>query len=173
MVHLISDKMVELVEKYADEILVRWVDRLLQDETAISFKKRNLKFIKENALYILRHLGDFVSYDTKKEQIGKRYSKLGIDLFNHKFPLCEVFRSLVLLRRMLWLFVVNESTFDSAYHLHQMRELNDRVILFFDRIQYYLTRGYMEEMHRKLKSFNVLNPDQCEEIFFENSFYDR
>jgi hypothetical protein len=88
-------------------------------------------------------------------------------------PLCEVFKSMGLLRNVLWLFVVNESGFDSAFQLHQMRELNDRIILFFDRVQYYITRGYMEAMNKKIKELWKLADDDTEKILFQNSFYNK
>jgi len=101
-----------------------------------------------------------------KEDVGKRYAAEGMELFRMRIPLCEVIRSMYLLRRTLWLFVVNESDFDSALQLHQMRELNDRVILFFDRAEYYVIRGYMEEMNRKIKELWNLKQEDTEKIFF-------
>ncbi len=88
-------------------------------------------------------------------------------------PLCEAIRSLVVLRRILWLFVVNESAFDSAFELHQMRELNDRVILFFDRAIFYVTRGYTEAMHKKMKDLTNISAEDAAKIFFEHSFYNK
>jgi len=173
MMHLISDKLVELVENHSDVILKRWKRRLLSDPTTGSFSEHNLKYVEDKALGVLHQLRKWVSYDTNKEDVGRRYAEEGIDLFNMSIPLCEAVRALVVLRRVLWLFVVNESSFDSAFELHQMRELNDRVILFFDRAQYYLTRGYTESMHKKMKELCDCKDGLDDKIFFENSFYNR
>jgi len=88
-----------------------------------------------------------------------------------KIPLCEIIRAMYVLRRTLWLFVQNESAFDSAFQLHQMREMSDRVILFFDRAEYYVIRGYMEELNRNMKELWSLTSEDTDKIFFERSFY--
>jgi hypothetical protein len=167
---LISDKLVALVEKHHDEIIKRWIERIKIDPTTSSYQK-HIEYLGEKARYILKHIDRWVSYDTMKDDVGRRYAAEGMELFRRQVPLCEVIRSMYLLRRTLWLFVVNESDFDSAFQLHQMRELNDRVILFFDRAEYYVIRGYMEEMNRKIKELWKLKQEDTEKIFFSNSFY--
>ncbi|MFH0977563.1 MAG: hypothetical protein V1874_17425 [Spirochaetota bacterium] len=172
MIHLISDKLVEFVEKNSDVILKEWLNRVCKNKVS-TFTDENIDFVRNKAEFILRNLKDWISYDKSKDEIGERYANEGKDFFNKGVPLCEVFRTTVLLRRVLWLFVVNESGFDSAYELHQMRELNDRVILFFDRSHYYLTRGYMEAMNDKMKKLWKLTDDETEKVFFHNSFYNK
>ncbi len=88
-------------------------------------------------------------------------------------PLCEGIRALTLLKRALWLFVVYESAFESALELNQMRELNDRVVLFFDRAEYYFIRGYIEEMNKSIKERWNLSDNDTELIFFKKSFYNK
>jgi hypothetical protein len=170
MIHLISDTLVDLVEKNNDEIIKRWIARLKIDPTTASYQK-NIEYLGAKAKDILQYIGGWVSYDTTKEDVGKRYAQEGMETFRMKIPLCEVIRAMYLLRRTLWLFVVNESAFDSAFQLHQMKELNDRIILFFDRAEYYLIRGYFEEMNRTVKDLWKLKPEETEKIFFPNSFY--
>jgi hypothetical protein len=171
--HLISDRLVALVEKHSEEIVKRWVKRLLIDPTTSSFSKYNADYIEKTAHEILKNLSQWVSYDTTKEEVGKRYAQEGMDLFKMSIPLCEVLRALYTLRRTLWLFVENESAYDSAFQLIQMRELNDRVILFFDRAEFYVIRGYMEELNRKMKELWKLTTEDTDRVFFERSFYNR
>jgi hypothetical protein len=173
MIHLISDKLVELVEKHCKVIIKRWTARLVSDPTTSSFSQKNIDFVETKAKTLLEHMGRWVSYDTSKEEIGKRYAEEGIELFKMNIPLCEAIRAMYTLRRTLWLFVENESLFDSAFQLHQMKELSDRVILFFDRAEYYIIRGYMEEMNRKMKDLWKLKADDTNKIFFEKSFYNQ
>jgi hypothetical protein len=171
MLNLISDRLVELVEKHADIIIKRWITSLLADESTASFTSQNIKFVERKARDLLKSLGQWISYETSKEEVGKRYGKEGMDLFEMGIPLCEVHRANVVLRRTLWIFVVNESPFESAFQLHQMRELNDRVVLFFDRAEYYTIRGYVEAMHRKSKELLNASDEKLDAIFIENSFY--
>ncbi len=171
MMHLISDKLVDLVANHSDDIVKRWVVRLLSDPATQSFTEKHMPYVEEKAKEVLAKLGKWVSYDTKKEEVGKRYAEEGGNFFKMEVPLCEAIRATYVLRRTLWLFVENESAFDSAFQLHQMRELNDRVILFFDRAEFYMIRGYTEEMNRKIKELWDVSADETEKIFFNRSFY--
>lgn len=173
MTHLISDKLVELVEKHSEEILKRWTSRLLSDPTTSSYTSANLKFIEDKARAVMKNLGQWVSYDTTKEDVGRRYAAEGIELFRMGIPLCETVRALMVLRRTLWNFVLNESAFDSAFQLHQILELSDRVVLFFDRALYYMVRGYTEAMSKKMNEYCAIAPENAAQIFFEKSFYSR
>ncbi len=120
---------------------------------------------------ILKEIGHWVSYDTPKEDVGRKYAQEGKGFFRMGIPLCEGIRALVLLKRSLWLFVAYESNFESALELNQMRELNDGVILFFDRAQFYFIRGYLEEMNNKMKECWNLTDENTRNVFFDKSFY--
>ncbi len=171
MLHLISDRLVELVQKHSDVIVKRWTKRLLDDPETASFSKENLKYVESKAKNILKELGIWVSYDTTKEEVGRLYANEGIEFFKMGIPLCEVHRAMFVLRRTLWLFVQNESVFNSSFELHQMTELSDRVILFFDRAEFYIIRGYTEAMSKKMMELWKLDKVETEKIFFERSFY--
>jgi hypothetical protein len=168
--YLISDKLVELVEKHSDVIINRWIELLKVDPTTTSYQQ-NIEYLGEKARRILKQFGRWVSYETSKEEIGKKYVDDGIELFRMNVPLCEIIRAMYLLRRTLWLHVENESAFNTAIELHQMKELNDRVILFFDRAEYYLIRGYMEEMKKKMMETWPVGEEDAEKLFFSRSFY--
>jgi hypothetical protein len=173
MLHLISDRLVELVETHSVIIVKRWSKRLLDDPETSSFSKEHLKYVEQKAQLILKQMGIWVSYDTTKEEVGRNFANEGIEFFKMGIPLCEVIRSVFVLRRTLWLFVQNESVFNSSFELHQMTELNDRVVLFFDRAEFYIIRGYTEEMNRKIKELWKLDNKETEKIFFEKSFYNK
>jgi hypothetical protein len=171
MLHLISDSLVELVEKHSDIIVKRWTKQLFDDPSTSSFTKENLKYVEGKARNILKQLGTWVSYDTTKDEVGHLFANEGIEYFKMGIPLCEVIRAVFVLRRTLWLFVQNESVLNSSFELHQMTELSDRVILFFDRSEYYIIRGYTEEMNRKITELWKIDSKETEKIFFQRSFY--
>jgi len=168
---LISDKLVELVERHSELIIKRWISRLAIDPTTSSYNQKHIDFLSEKAKEILDNLGKWVSYETTKGMVGERYAAEGMEMFKMGIPLCEIIRALYTLRRILWLFVVNETPLESGLQLHQLIELSDRVILFFDRAEYYVIRGYNEEMSKKVKKLGAVKPQDMDKIFFSRSFY--
>lgn len=171
MLNLISDRLVRMIEVNREVIVDRWVERLKFDPGTASFSGADLHLLRLKSLALLADLGAWVGYETSKEEIGRHYAREGMGLFSMRIPLCEGVRALVLLKRTIWLYVVHECCYDSAMELYQIRELNDRVLLFFDRAQYYFIRGYLEEMNRRMKELWHLTDADTREIFFDTSFY--
>jgi len=77
------------------------------------------------------------------------YKKYGKDRYGEGFPLPELIYSFILFRRHLWLFILHSGLLDTAYELLRGMELNNRVILFFDRALYNMVVGYGEASQRK------------------------
>jgi len=164
---MISDKLVTLIEKNADKIIMRWTERLSSDSATPSFSSDALNRFDSKAHMVIQELGEWISYDKPKEDIIRHYGQEGIGLFHLGIPLCEGVRALILLKRTIWLFVLESSLFESAMELHQMRELNDRASLFFDRAQYNFIMGYMEEMRNRAKKLWSLGDADTEKLFFK------
>ena len=63
----------------------------------------------------------------------------------------RAFMMLLLIKRHLWIFVMENQFFSSSFELSQALELNNKVVLFFDRVIYFAVMGYEEEMRKSLK----------------------
>jgi len=166
---LISDKLVSLIENNADKLIKRWTELLSSDPGTLSFSPEALHKSNIKAHMVIKELGEWIGYEKPKEDIIRHYSQEGIGLFRMGIPLCEGVRALILLRRTIWLFVVDSSLFESAMELHQMRELNDRASLFFDRAQYNFINGYMDEMRRRAGELWGLGDADLKKLFFQKS----
>lgn len=59
--------------------------------------------------------------------------------------------ALMLIKRHLWLYVMENNFLDSSFLLNQALEFNNAVVLFFDRAIYFTTTGYMDELSRKME----------------------
>jgi hypothetical protein len=131
MTNLISDRLVELVEKHADLILKRWAMGLMADPTTSSFTGEHLKYMTGKVRQVMENLDRWISFDTSKEDIGRLY---GVEerILQHGHSPLQIHRAWWCLERPLDLCDA-ESAFDSVFQLYQMKELNDRIILFFDR----------------------------------------
>jgi hypothetical protein len=91
-----------------------------------------------------KNLGQWLNVQTPKEQTSRFYQKYGQDRCQEGFPLPELIYSFILFRRHLWLFILHSGFLDTAYELLRALELNNRVILFFDRALHSMALGYEE-----------------------------
>ena len=146
---MISQSLVELIEKNADPLARQWLRDVTQNFHTPFYHTFNPDSLYERALNMYKRLGHWLSIETPREESAKFYKKYGEDRYREGFPLPELIYSFILFRRHLWLFVLHVGFLDSAYDLLRALELNNRVILFFDRALHNMALGYEESRKKK------------------------
>ena len=170
---LLSGRLASMIEAHSELIMKQWLSEVSNDETMSSITCGRAEYVRERISNILLNLREWISYDTTKVDIGRRYAAEGIEYFRRGIPLCEAVRSFVILKKIIWSFSMNECSIDSAYELYQMNEIYERIIIFFDQAIYYISRGYTEEMSHKMKELWKLSDEDIDKVFFQKSFYDK
>lgn len=169
--NLFSTKPTKFIENNVDIIVKRWVNIVLQDKATLSFSRDHMEELEQRVREIIGQLGKWISYETTPEEIGSLFADRGTKLFKMGIPLCEALRAVALLRATTTKYVTEQLVFDTSFELQILYDLVSRMTIFFDRAQYYITRGYMEEMYAKMKSIIDISDEDAEKIFYERSFY--
>jgi len=146
---VISQSLVELIEKNAEKLAQQWVKDVRQNVRTPFYHAFNPDDLHERAITMYKGLGHWLSVETPKEETARFYKKYGYERFREGFPLPELIYSFILFRRHLWLYILHVGFLDSAYELLRALELNNRVILFFDRALYNMAMGYEEARKKK------------------------
>jgi hypothetical protein len=143
-------KLLKLIEDNADELSKRLVKDLLSREETKGYRTLSEDLVRERVRDVYSKLGSWLSTEKHASgEIRNVYTELGKKRFREGIPLHEVVLAFMLIKRHLWLYVREKQFFDSAYELYQALELNNRVVLFFDRVIYFVTIGYEEELLKK------------------------
>lgn len=135
-------RLVKLIESHADELSRNLLQDLQKRDSTSTFHMYDEKEIYKRAFNVYSHLGKWISRETTKEEIAKHYTALGAKRRKEGFSLSEIIQALIMTRRHLWLKVLAEGFLDTALDLNQALDLNNRVILFFDRAIFYVAVGY-------------------------------
>jgi hypothetical protein len=146
---MISQSLVELIEKNAEKLAQQWLKDVRQNVRTPFYHAFNPDDLHERAITMYKGLGHWLSVETPKEETARFYKKYGYERFREGFPLPELIYSFILFRRHLWLYILHVGFLDSAYELLRALELNNRVILFFDRALYNMAMGYQEVSKKK------------------------
>ncbi len=141
---MISQSLVELIEKNAEKLSKEWLRDVRENANTPYYRTFDEDRLYQRAYEMYKNLGQFLSVKTPKEQSARYYRKYGQDRCREGFPLAQLIYSFILFRRHLWLFVLHVGFFDTAYELLKAMELNNRVILFFDRAVYNMALGYQD-----------------------------
>jgi hypothetical protein len=150
-VHVISQKLVHLIETNADELTERWLKNVRIHPDTPTYRTFSDERLKKRALDVYAHLGRWVGYEEHHEEVERSYAALGAERCREGFALSEVLAALILTKNELWKFVQERGFFDSALQLYQTLELHNRVVAYFDRAVLYTARGYEEAARRGLR----------------------
>ena len=138
----ISDKLVKLIERDADQLSKNWLSNVQSHPLTPTYHIYDKKKLYERAFRVYSQLGKWISRETSKEDIAKYYTAIGEQRRKEGFTLSEVIQALIITRRHVWLKVLSEGLLDSVLDHHQALELNNRVVLFFDRAIFFTSLGY-------------------------------
>jgi hypothetical protein len=141
-----SRKLVDLIERNADELTQSYVEDIRRDPRMPSYQGFDQKEIYKRAFRVYSQLGKWVSHETTKEEVRSYWTALGRQRRREGFPFSEIVLSLCHIRRLLWTKIQAAGLLDTALDLYQAMDLQHRVLVFFDRAIYYAAVGYEEHI---------------------------
>lgn len=89
----------------------------------------------------------FLQRHLQGAEIADDYSEfieIGIELKKAMLPLPELITAMALSRKMIWTHVIKKKILASPLEIYTTLELNNRIIFIYDKIIYFLARGYCE-----------------------------
>jgi hypothetical protein len=148
---MISQKLVHLIESHAEELAERWLKDVLVHTDTPTYRTLPEEKLRQRACYVYAHLGRWVGREDHREEVEQDYRELGAERFAEGFRLSEVIAALMLTKKQLWGYVLDQGFFDSAVQLYQTLELYNNVVLYFDRAAVFTSRGYEDAAREKLR----------------------
>jgi len=141
---ILASKLVRVIEKNSDMIADRWADEVSKLPYTRSYWNSDRDELHERAASVCRRVGYFLSQQLPKERLAAFYRRLGASRRAEGYAIEEVVMALLLLKRHIWLFVLQEGLLTTNIELSQALVLNNRVVLYFDRAIYYVAQAYSE-----------------------------
>ncbi len=142
------NRFVQLIEKDHQIITDRFITDLIKNPDTPAYHNIDINSIYEYSDKVYRDLSIFISSDYSKEKIEKVYTNIGKDRMNNGIPFSQVQKAITLQKRHLWLYVLDKLYDDNTAYKEAI-ELNNRVLLFFDRATFYMLKGYEEIFNKK------------------------
>jgi 8-oxo-dGTP diphosphatase len=132
----LSNLLVKLIEMDMDEISREWIKNVLDNMPEMKGLKDSLIELNKMALSDVRSWlkGGEINY--------KKYIEFGSVIKNKAALLTEILTALALSRKSIWLYVIRKRILSSPLEIYSTLELNNRIIFFYDRINYFITKGY-------------------------------
>lgn len=135
----LSNMLVKIIDKNSGEITRDWSHEL---STAIPGILGHLDFLIDVNKKILKGVRDGLR--GKKDSLDFiKFKDIGKDLRRLGIPLPDILNALALSRKHIWMHVVKKKILSSPLEIYITLELNNRIIFLYDKINYFLSDGYM------------------------------
>jgi len=157
---IVASKLIKVIEKNSDVIADKWVDEVTTSPYTRSYWNVSREELHERATSICDRIGYFLGRRLPKERLASFYRRVGESRKAQGYEVEEVVMALLLLKRHIWLFVLQEGFLSANLELYQALELNNRVVLYFDRAIYFVTQAYSREEEGTAKSGSEAHPSQ-------------
>jgi hypothetical protein len=148
---MIYMKVLDEIKANVQELSKRVVKDFLSREETKSYRKFSEEFHLERVNDIYSDLISWLDREKPKANTEKYYKELGKKRLQADIPLHETIMYLMLIKRHIWLFVLENHLLDTTYESTKALELNNRIVLFFDRAIINVTIGYEEELAKQMK----------------------
>jgi hypothetical protein len=141
---VVASKLVKIIEKNSSTIADRWVDDVTTLPYTRSYWNVPREELHDRAENVCSRMGYFLGRRLPRDRLASFYKRLGRSRREDGYKVEEVVMALMLLKRHIWLFILQEGLLSANIELYQALELNNRVVLYFDRAIYYVAQAYSE-----------------------------
>jgi hypothetical protein len=142
---MLSVKLVQLVEAHWEQISERIVHKIYTDPRLAKISTLSESEIRERAREVVKNIGEWLG-TSRDEALAQRCEALGRQRFEDGIPLHEVVLARFIIKEGLMEFVHDHAFVETSLELYAERELEKSVGNLFDRMIYYVIRGYEEAM---------------------------
>ena len=138
---MLSGRLVHVIETHGDQIVNRVVQSIRHDPEMAPARPLLEREVRDWGEGLLQNLGHWLSSEGK-EDLARRYERLGRQLLEEEVPLDEALHGLFLIREKA-LDCLEEQIFTKTnVELYAEEELDRQMGRFFDALAIHMVRGY-------------------------------
>lgn len=138
---MLSDELVKIIEQRANDLAYNWYKDITSSNYVPNIVNLTRDEALEMALKILRRLNQWLGGD---KDIEGMFTGFGEQCYFKGFNMEEVVMLLTLLKRHIWLHLLEAGIMTTNIEVLQALDVNNKVVLYFDRAIYFSLVGFKQ-----------------------------
>ncbi|HXK59262.1 MAG TPA: hypothetical protein PLP42_05140 [Acidobacteriota bacterium] len=163
---MIYRRILDLIEHQPERLTTRWCQHIKQSEVTVSYHRLSLDDLARRHARVFEALAKWLEHNFTRDDLSKFFADLGRDRYLEGFPLCEINYALLIAKRDFWDLVQSQGLLDSSLEFYQAMELMSSIDQFFDLGNFYIIRGYLEEVSSRLRQAAPLTEQEARALIF-------
>ncbi len=140
--NLLSNKLIKVIEKNSESIADLWVQDVTTNKSTLSYHQFDKQSLFERFQTVISQYSKWLGGDYDKYDVRNFYTKLGEKRRMEGFAVSEVISSLSLVKKHVWEFALSRGMWYKPIDIYKALELERRMMLFFDKGTYWISKGY-------------------------------
>lgn len=168
---MVYEGLIAIVESHLENLTETWVQEVKRSEYLATYKDLNEKELHSRGKTLFSNLLDWLLKGASNDDAAEYFKKVGEDRIKEGFPLTEVYYALYLEKKVLWSFVAWKDEVSGILKAIDAIEFMTVINNYFDLGDFYIIKGYLNEMYRHLREMGKFSDDELEKIFTKGALY--
>jgi len=168
---MVYESLIAIVESHLDNLTSTWVQEVKNTEYLKTYQSLTEDELNSRGNILFSNLLDWLMKGASNDDAAEYFKKIGTDRINEGFPLTEVYYALYLEKKVLWSFVAWKDEVTGILKAIDAIEFMTVINNYFDLGDFYIIRGYMNELYSHLSNTDKFSTEELEKIFTGGALY--
>jgi len=168
---MVYESLIAVVESHLDNLTNTWVQEVKKSEYLETYKRLSDKELKLRGNILFTNLLNWLLKGASNDDAAEYFKEIGIKRIEEGFPLSEVYYALYLEKKILWSFVAWKDEISGILKAVDAIEFMTVINNYFDLGDFYIIRGYMNELFKHLASTEKFSEDELKKLFSGGALY--
>jgi len=142
--NLLSDRLIVVIEQNADTIAGLWVREVTSSRSTPYYHGYEETLLLKRIQQVIAQFGKWLSGFYDDHDIRDFFMEIGRARRKEGFKLGELQSALSIIKKHIWEFALSQGMWRKTLDMYAALELDRRIVVFFDRAAFHMTRGYEE-----------------------------
>lgn len=168
---MVYESLIAIVESHLNDLTKTWVQEVKKSEYLSSYQKLEEKELYSRGYVLFNNLLNWLLKGASNDDAAVYFKKIGEDRINEGAPLTEVYYALHLEKKVLWSYVAWKDEVAGILKAHDAIEFMTVINNYFDLGNFYIIKGYNENLYLKLADSNKFDKEELEHLFVSGALY--
>jgi hypothetical protein len=168
---MIYESLIAIVESHLQNLTDTWTQEVKKSQYLETYKKLSDKELSLRGKTLFDNLLDWLLKGASNDDAADYFKDIGEKRLREGAPLSEVYYALYLEKKVLWSFVAWKDETAGILKAVDAIEFMTVINNYFDLGDFYIIKGYMNELYKHLADTGKFNVDELQKLFTGGALY--
>ena len=168
---MVYESLIAILETNLDNLAETWVGEVKRSEYLETYNKLPDEKILKRGNILFSNLQDWLMKGASNDDAAIYFQEVGTSRIKEGFPLSEIYYALYLEKKVLWSFVAWKDEVTGILSARDAIEFMTVINNYFDLGDFYIIRGYMNELYSHIAGSNKFSEEELQTLFTGGALY--